>query len=156
MGGVRRGAGRPVDPKSMRSMIKGLGGKDGFITLPADGRTDPAPEWPIAGVTGEELGMWEKLWEKPQALMWDIQGLDYAVALYVRTYFEAVEPKAVSGLKTAAIRMEGELGLSLLGMKTLGWQIEVQEDAASAQAPTKGARKTKTDNWLSAVSVEGA
>jgi hypothetical protein len=139
-------------------MIKGLAGKDDFVTLPSEGRTDPPPEWPIADVTGNELDMWGKLWKKPQALMWEIQGLDYAVALYVRTYFEAVEPKAVSGLKTAVLRMEGELGISLPGMKSLGWQIAQSENDPNFQdvKPSKSARQTKNNNWLSAVSVEGA
>ena len=158
MGGARRGAGRPVDPNSMRSMIKGIAGKDDFVTLPAEGRADPAPEWPLTDITGDELILWGKLWRKPQALMWDIQGLDYSVALYVRTYFEAVEPNAVSGLKTAVLRMEGELGLSLPGMKSLGWQIGVAGDGHGVQssAPSRSSRQTKNNTWLSAVSVEGA
>ena len=39
MGGIRRGAGRPADPNSMRSQIRGLAGKEDFVTLPAVGRT---------------------------------------------------------------------------------------------------------------------
>lgn len=157
MGGVRRGAGRPADPNSMRSQIRGLSGKEGFVTLPAEGRTDPAPGWPLDSVTDAERELWERLWAKPQALMWEIQGLEFAVAMYVRSYFEGVEPGASAGLKTAVLRMEGELGLSLLGMKTLGWQIEAGEDAVSAGAVSKPlARRTPTDKWLEAVRVEGS
>jgi hypothetical protein len=158
MGGNRRGAGRPVDPNSMRSQIRGLAGKEDFVTLPASGRVAPAPEWPLTECTVDELALWGKLWCKPQALMWEIQGIDYAVAMYVRTYFEAVEPGAVAGLKTAALRMEGELGLSLPGMKTLGWQIISDEDSEPvAKTPAgSGARKTTGKNWLSAVSVAGS
>jgi hypothetical protein len=155
MGGIRRGAGRPIDPNSMRSQIKGLAGKEDFVTLPAEGRTDPEPEWPLAIGTADEMTLWAKLWQKPQALMWEIQGLDYAVAMYVRTFFEAVEPGAVAGLKTAALRMEGELGLSLPGMKTLGWQIAVSDDEPVTVLP-KAARQTTGANWLKAVSVEGS
>lgn len=154
MGGARHGAGRPVDPNSMRSQIKGLAGKDDFITLPAGGRTDPAPEWPLESVTSDEFLLWVKLWAKPQALMWERLGQDFAVAHYVRTYFEAVEPKAVSGLKTVALRMESELGLSSLGMKTLGWQI-AEGDSGPIEAPA-GARQTSSGDWLKSVAVEGA
>lgn len=152
---ARRGAGRPVDPNSMRSHIKGLAGKEDFVTLPSEGRAGPAPEWPLAECTADELVFWSKLWATPQALVWEIHGLEFAVALYVRTYFEAAEPKAVSGLKIAALRMEGELGLSLPGMKTLGWQIAGDTASTPIAAPS-AARKTSSGDWLKAVSVEGS
>lgn len=151
---ARRGAGRPADPNSMRSQIRGLAGKEDFVTLPAEGRTDPAPEWPLELVTTEEFAYWVKLWSKPQALMWEILGIEFAVAHYVRSYFEAVEPKAVSGLKTAVLRMEGDLGLSLLGMKSLGWQIG-DPNAEPVAAPS-AARQTSSGDWLKSVVIETA
>lgn len=154
MGGTRHGAGRPVDPNSMRSQIRGLAGKEDYVTLPAEGRDGPAPEWPLELVTPDEFAFWGKLWQKPQALVWEITGLEFAVALYVRTYFEAATPGAVSGLKTAALRMENDLGLSLLGMKTLGWQIG-DPNAEPVAAPA-AARQTSSGDWLKSVSVEGA
>jgi hypothetical protein len=152
-GGIRRGAGRPVDPNSKRSLIKGLAGKVDWVTLPAEGRADETPAWPLELVTKVELEFWGSLWSKPQALMWEINGLQHSVAMYVRTFLEASEPGAVNGMKAVAIRMEAELGLSYLGMKTLGWQIA--EVAGEVVAPT-GARKTSSGDWLKAVRVEGA
>lgn len=152
-GGIRRGAGRPVDPNSMRSQIKGLAGKEDWVTLPVAGRAEVAPDWPLEQVTAAELELWGLLWRKPQALMWEINGLEHSVAMYVRTFLEAAEPGAVNGMKSVAIRMEAELGLSYLGMKTLGWQIA--EVSAQSAAPT-GARKTSSGDWLKAVSVEGS
>lgn len=154
MGGSRHGAGRPADPNSMRSQIRGLAGKEDFVTLPAAGRTEPAPDWPLELCTSDEFILWTKLWAKPQALMWDIVGLEFAVALYVRTYFEAAEPKSSAGVKTAALRMESELGLSMLGMKTLAWQIE--DGDAEPIVAQAGARQTSSGDWLKSVSVEGA
>jgi hypothetical protein len=139
----------------MRSYIKGLEGKDGFLTLPTEGRSEPAPEWPLEDSTDAELAYWELLWAKPQAYMWEIIGLEFSVAMYVRTYLEAAAPGAVNGLKTAALRMEGELGISLPGMKSLGWQI-APADTAPAEAMPPAARKTSSGDWLKAVSVEGA
>ena len=69
MGGVRRGAGRPVDPNSMRSQIKGLAGKEDFVTLPAAGRDGPTPEWPLELMSKPEIELWGRLWRTPQALM---------------------------------------------------------------------------------------
>jgi hypothetical protein len=151
-GGIRRGAGRPVDPNSMRSQIKGLAGKEDWVTLPAAGRLDPAPEWPLEVVTSTEFDLWVKLWSRPQALMWEIHKLEFQVAMYVRTYFEAAEPGATAGIKSAAVRLEAELGLSLPGMKMLGWQI-ANEDAPAADVP---ARQTPSGSWLKSVSVVGS
>jgi len=154
MGGVRRGAGRPVDPNSMRSQIKGLAGKEDFVTLPADGRVEVVPEWPLESLSDSESDLWGMLWLKPQSLMWEMLSLELSVAMYVRTFLEASEPKAVAALKTAALRMEGELGISLPGMKTLGWQIA--SDGVAEVAPMQAARRTTSGDWLKAVTVEGA
>jgi len=154
MGGKRVGAGRPADPNSMRSQIRGLGGKEDFVTLPVQGRTDPPPEWPLMESSYVEIALWETLWAKPQALMWEILGLEFQVAQYVRSYFESVMVDASAGLKTAVMRMEGELGLSLNGMKSLQWQIA---ESVEVSKPTPAARKTSTGNWLNGVRVnEGA
>lgn len=152
VGGIRRGAGRPVDPNSMRSQIKGLAGKEDWVTLPAEGRVGATPSWPFESVNQTELDLWALLWGKPQAFMWEINGLDHSVAMYVRTFLEAAEPGAVNGLKSVAIRMEAELGLSYLGMKTLGWQI-ANEDVPAADVP---ARQTPSGGWLKSVSVVGS
>jgi len=151
MGGKRVGAGRPADPNSMRSQIRGLAGKEDFVTLPVQGRTDLPPEWPLMESTIVERALWVQLWAKPQALMWEIHGLEFQVAQYVRSYFESVEVGAVSGLKTAVIRMEAELGLSLNGMKSLGWQIA---ESLEASRPTPAARKTSSGNWLNGVRTD--
>ncbi len=151
---ARRGAGRPVDPNSMRSQIKGLAGKEDWITLPAQGRSGSAPEWPLHDCLQVESDLWVRLWSTPQALMWDIHRLEFAVALYVRTYFEASEPKSSAGMRTAALRMEGELGLSMPGMKSLGWQIEEVDSVQGQVVPF--ARQTVGGDWLKAVTVEGA
>lgn len=150
-GGIRRGAGRPTDPNSMRSQIKGLAGKQDWVTLPAAGREGETPVWPLEMVKPVELDLWAKLWVKPQALMWEHAGLEFTVAHYVRTFFEAAEPGATAGVKSAAIRLEAELGISLPGMKMLGWQIgEIEQESRPA------ARKTSSGDWLQAVSVEGS
>jgi len=50
--------------------------------------------------------------------------------------------------------MEGELGLSMPGMKSLGWQIEDVEVVQANAVPF--ARQTVGGDWLKAVTVEGA
>lgn len=153
-GGSRTGAGRPIDPNSMRSVIKGLTGKEDWVTLPADGRATVVPEWPLKLVTVSEFDLWGKLWLRPQSAMWEINHLEFQVAAYVRTFFEAAEPGALAGIKSATIRMEAELGLSLPGMKTLGWQIASVDSIAPDASVT--ARQTSSSNWLKSVSVAGS
>jgi hypothetical protein len=151
MGGQRIGAGRPADPNSMRSQVRGLGGKEDFVTLPPQGRTDVPPEWPLMESSIVERDFWDKLWASPQSLIWEIHGLEFQIANYVRTYFESVERGASANLKSAVIRMEGELGLSLNGMKTLKWQIGESLDASK---PTPASRKTSSGNWLNGVRTD--
>lgn len=151
---ARRGAGRPVDPSSMRSMLKGISGKEDWLTLPSQGRSAPAPEWPLSAASDAETALWDRLWATPQAIVWELHQLEFSVAMYVRTFYEAAEPGVPAAMKTAALRMEGELGLSLPGMKSLNWRIaDVGENTAPAQP---AARRTSSGDWLKAVTVEGA
>lgn len=107
-----------------------------------------------------ELELWSALWGKPQAVMWERLGLVYQVAAYVRAYIESTGPESNAGLKTAAIRMEAELGISTSGMLQNGWVIETPAADGTASAPaTEGGgskRQTSTGSWLSGVKVEGA
>lgn len=168
-GGARARSGPAPDPNSYRSMDRD------WVDLPAGGFSGVVPEFPLPRaiqfssffengkkVTGRdesetsvvwdaELELWAELWRKPQAAAWDSLGLKFQVAAYVRAYLESVKADAVSGLKTAVLRMEAELGLNVPGMRVNGWRI------ADSSAPTPAAaRRTSSGDWLKAVSVEGA
>lgn len=123
-----------------------------FVALPVDGWDGEPPSWPFEPLDQPELDMWARLWRKPQALMWDRLGLGDQVALYVRSYLEAAQPEASAGIRTAVLRMETELGISVAGMRQNGWDIEAPTTAGSKPA----ARRTSSGDWLKAVSVEGA
>ena len=174
-GGARARSGPAPDPNSYRSMSKD------WVELPAGGFAGVVPDFPLpraiqfstyfedgkkvtvpddgatADVWDAELELWTDLWRKPQAAAWDSLGLKYQVAAYTRAFLESVKADAVSGMKTAVLRMEAELGLSVPGMRQNGWQIS---DGPSLPPPTPGqpvgARKTTAANWLKAVSVEGS
>lgn len=172
-GGSRARSGPAPDPNSYRSMDRE------WIDLPAGGFTGVVPEFPLpraiqfesffengkkvtekddeatADVWDAEQELWAELWRKPQAAAWDSLGLKFQVAAYVRAFLESVKADAVSGLKTAVLRMETELGLSIAGMRSNGWRIADGPVAAPA-ARAEGARKTSSGDWLKAVSVEGA
>ncbi|MEB4613989.1 hypothetical protein OOT08_05000 [Leucobacter sp. M11] len=116
-------------------------------------------EGETAAVHDAELAMWERLWAKPQAMMWARLGLEDQVAAYVRAYMESTGQNSNSGLKTAAIRMEAELGISTSGMLQNGWVFETPAGEQSPDPkPSKGGvkKQTGTGSWLEAVKVEEA
>jgi len=89
--------------------------------------------------------LWADLWSRPQAHMWDALGLKYQVAAYVRAYIESTGPDSNSGLKTAVLRMEAELGLSTVGMNALRWKFAVDElGAKRSEAPARRGATVKS------------
>jgi len=160
-GGARSRSGPPPDPNALRRDRK----TDAeWTTLPAEGYTGDLPEFPLpanpiydiywvekqrikeldveatAAFHERELALWDTLWRKPQAVMWNRLHLQYEVASYVRAYLESNLPDAVSGMKTAALRMAAELGLSLPGMHSLRWKIA--DDELSARRDESEAKTT--------------
>ena len=105
------------------------------MTLPAEGFKGTVPVFPLQGELDVESELWAVLWRKPQAFMWAKLGLEYEVAAYVRAFIESVEPEAVSGLKTAVLRMAAEVGLSLPGMHSLRWKFAEDELQKKRAAP---------------------
>ena len=159
-GGARARSGPAPDPTALRRDRKD---DAAWVTLPAEGFKGDVPEFPLPAIpvydiywvdkqrvkefdedaTGalreRELGMWETLWRKPQAFMWSKLGLEFEVAAYVRAFIESTGPDSNSGLKTAALRMAAEIGLSLPGMHSLRWKFS--EDELGARRETKPAAR---------------
>ena len=102
-GGARSRSGPPQDPNALRRLRKD---DAQWTTLPAEGRTDDAPEWPLTAATPRELVLWERWWRKPEALIWESDGsVDY-VALTVRMFAEAeVEKASAENRKTVRMMM---------------------------------------------------
>lgn len=126
-GGARLRSGPAPDPGSFRSAAKD------WVTLPVEGFAGVVPVFPLSDPLIVELDLWAELWRKPQAVMWDKLGMKFQLAAYTRAFLESVEPGAVSGLKTAVLRMEGELGISLPGMTSFHWKFS--EDEVAARRP---------------------
>jgi hypothetical protein len=111
----------------------------GVITLPAQGRTDPAPDWPLTGPHPAELGLWRELWATPQAVMWEKLGWTRVVARYCRVAIvaEGLDKDAMS----EARQLEDRLGLTPKAMRLLLWQVAPDEVAEKRQETSTGARK---------------
>lgn len=123
-GGARARSGPAADPSSLRSVSKS------WVDLPArfDGGV---PAWPLSKASASERKYWVLLWVKPQASEWSRLGLEFQVALYVRSFFESAAPGASAGLRTSVLRMEDTLGLSPQGLNSLRWRIVAVDDVAT-------------------------
>lgn len=172
-GGARARSGPAPDPNALRRDRKD---DKEWITLPAEGFTGDVPVFPLpkipvfdeyfedkkrvrefdADATAErwesETALWSELWLKPQAFMWDALGLKFQVAAYVRAYLESVGPDSNAGLKTAALRMEAELGLSTSGMNSLRWKFS-SDELASRREDDVPKRKSQMRDRLKAVNA---
>lgn len=56
--------------------------------------------------------------------MWEANGQENEVALYVRTLAEAEEPRATANIRTLVKQQQEFLGLSLPGLQRLRWIID--------------------------------
>ena len=147
-GGARSRSGPAPDPSALR---RDRSGDAGWTTLPAEGFLGEIPVWPLGGALEVELEYWSELWRKPQAVMWAKLGLGRQLAAYVRAFMESVEPDASAGLKTAVLRMEGELGLSLPGMHSLRWKFAEDQVALRRGAKPVAVPRNALDDVLDAV-----
>ena len=133
-GGHARSGPAP-DPNALR---RDRSNDKDWLTLPAAGFTGLVPDCPLPNVGTSEIALWNKLWKKPQAAMWDHLGLELQVAAYVRAYLRSVAADdAPVGLIAPVLRMEAELGLSTVGMNALRWKFSADEVGEKRAAPVK-------------------
>lgn len=120
-GGARVRSGPPPDPLAVRRARRAAGD---WTMLPREGRTAPAPEWPLIEPRDREMELWDLLWSKPQAVAWEAFHLELEVALYVRRFVEAEKPDSPTGVGTLVRQMADSLGLTTPGMRSNRWQVE--------------------------------
>jgi hypothetical protein len=87
-----------------------------------------------------EKAIWAHEWKRPQAMMWEANGQELEVALYVRTVREAERPKTATALRTLLVRMQEHLGLSQPGLARNRWLIVDDASFADAAAESPIAR----------------
>lgn len=112
------------------------------LKLPAEGRTDPAPDWPLAVA---EAPSWADLWALPQAVAWERLGWHRTVARYahVLTLVETDMPSAA--LLAQATALEDRLGLTPMSMLRLRWEVVADEvaEARSTRAEAAPAKRRR-------------
>lgn len=148
-GGARARSGPAPDPNALRRDRE----SGEWTPLPAEGRQGATPVWPLTDQTIRESELWEALWRKPQAVMWERYGQQYEVALYVRRLTEAEQLDSAVNLSTLVRQLGDSLGLSTPGMRANRWRISERreqqpaagESSAAAQAaPSRSSRSRLT------------
>lgn len=129
-GGARSRSGPAPDPMALRRE------RDAgeWTILPAAGRQGATPDWPLTEQTLREADLWQDLWNKPQALMWERFGQELEVALYIRRLTEAELMDSRVNLTTVVRQMADSLGLTTPGMRANRWRIVRDEDPAQRPA----------------------
>lgn len=135
-GGARARSGPAPDPNALRRDRKE--DQAGWVTLPAEGREGPAPEWPLTRAVKREAVLWEREWARPQAVMWERLGLEVEVALYVRSLAAAEKASAPVNARTLVRQQQEALGLSIPGLARNRWRIEDAEKSPASSAATSG------------------
>lgn len=124
-GGARARSGPPPDPTALR---RDRDAGD-WTVLPAEGRPGDPPAWPMEEQSGRETDLWQAMWLKPQAFMWERLGQEFEVALYVRRLTEAELMDSTVALSTLVRQMADSLGLTTPGLRANRWRIDRLEDA---------------------------
>lgn len=106
------------------------------VVLPREGRQGPPPVWPLPGTpTTREAQLWAAAWKRPQALIWERDGLEDLVGLYVRKSAEAEAPGSPSAVVETARRLADDLLLTIPAMRRAGVVIG---EPASPSGSTSG------------------
>ena len=119
-GGARARSGQAPDPEALRRERDKPGD---WTTLPAEGRAGDPPEFPLADESEREAVLWAREWRRPQAVMWERNGQELEVAMYVRTVALAERRDAPVNARTLVRQQQEALGLSMPGLLRNRWRI---------------------------------
>lgn len=135
-----KGASRRSGPAPDPNALKRDRDSQHWVTLPAEGRQGPAPEWPLKDQTQREVELWASEWARPQAVEWERNGQEVEVALYIRALTDAEGHEAPVTARTLVRQLQEALGISLPGLQRNQWKIAGSLTAvadAQSVAPAK-------------------
>lgn len=156
-GGARVNSGPPPDAKALRRDRPA--DKEGWISLPSEGRKGNAPAWPLSkwrdlekaklpeerndlaarALDARELVIWRQIWKTPQAAQWEKLGWKHDVGLYVRMMVGAEQGNMRAA--SEARQWSDRLGLTQMAMLRNRWRIVEDEvgakRSAAAAAPAR-------------------
>lgn len=104
--------------------------------LPATGREGDAPDWPleVPEPNQEEIDFWNRIWQSPQAILWEADQTYDLVAFYVRTHLEAMHPRAGAQARTFARQLAESLYLTGPALASGRYVIQQSSEARAIQA----------------------
>lgn len=114
--------------------------RTGPLKLPAEGRQEPPPAWPLPQrQTAEQRKLWVQLWATPHAVAWERLGWVRTVARYclILPEAEALQKDALA----EARQLEDRLGLTPKAMRMLLWEISSDELADRRPASADDVRR---------------
>jgi len=114
-----------------------------WVVLPAEGRQGDPPPWPLVGHSEREAELWALMWSKPQAVMWERNGQQIEVALYVRNLTIVERPGSPVNLGTLLRQQADALGLTVPGMRANRWRISSGQTAAARDEMAPRATATR-------------
>ena len=135
-GGARARSGPAPDPNALRRDRPS--DKATWTRLPAAGREGETPPWPLSRATRRELEVWAAEWRRPQAVMWEANGQQLIVALFVRAVRFAENASSTSADRVSVIRYLDDLGISNGGLARNRWVID-DAGAPARQEPEEPA-----------------
>jgi len=130
-GGARARSGPAPDPNALRRDRKS---DAEWTVLPAEGRKGKAPAFPLVTPTARERALWVRFWKMPQAILWERNAQEFAVALHIRTLCEAEQFDAQANLRTLVRQQAGELLLTIPAMYAARVRIAQDEVAVKREA----------------------
>lgn len=140
-GGERTSSGPAPDPDALRRDRKD---DASWLTLPLAGRSGPVPKWPLSAASKRELELWKSEWQRPQAVMWERNGQEVEVAMYVRTLVAAESDKAPVAARVLVVRQQEVLGISLTGLARNRWRIESRAEVTKKTRSTQRATPVRS------------
>lgn len=146
-GGARARSGPPPDPNALRR-DREVGQ---WVTLPAEGRKGPVPQWPLPDPIERELELWQQMWCKPQAILWERNGQHHEVAMYCRRFAAAELPDAPVSLGTLVRQMMDSLLLTIPAMRSARVKITDDEVGEQQRRPAATRRRTAARARLTVV-----
>lgn len=109
--------------------------------MPSEGRRGKAPAWPLPTATARERVVWNRLWKKPQAVLWEQLGQQDIVGLYVRRFCEAEQRGSAANLSTLVKQLADYLLLTIPAMHSA--RVTVASDEVAAARSKKADSKPK-------------
>ncbi|MFL1999477.1 hypothetical protein [Microbacterium sp. A1-JK] len=96
-------------------------------------RSGRAPAWPLSSpATAKERSLWSELWKLPQAIVWEEQRVERAVARYVRMSVAVDAADAPAAKVKTVLDQERTLLLELGSLLRAGYRISSQLPAQPA------------------------